>query len=149
MENDLLDRIDAFIEVEVQMKLYYQALCDFIPEHRQTWQKLADQEYAHARALAKVRQAIRKNPYRFTSGKNTLCAAQSILSDTKIMIENILERKVHPMYAISFIADIETAAIEANLNESVQTDDLKLRNLMQAITNETCNHRDLLRSIQV
>jgi len=149
MNNDLKQLIEALIEVEVQMNLYYQALMDFLPKHKENWEKLSKQEYAHAKVLARVRHEMQKSPEQYAAGKHTLGAARMIIKDSSEMIEKVIRREVNPRYAVSFIADIEKSAVESNLHEAIRTDNVEIRNLLNRIGKETDGHRNLLQSIEV
>jgi rubrerythrin len=147
MEREMLNLLDASIDLEVQLARYYRVMVYFAPEYSDTWNKLSKQETVHARLLGQVLRSIEEEPEKFTSGKITVQAARMLVEEVEDMRRAILCEEVTPQRAISFILGIETSAFESYTSELVMTDVEVVNEVLEKLKVETAEHRRLLEEL--
>lgn len=146
-ERDVLNLIDALIDIEIQLARYYHVLTYFIPEQSDTWKTLSVQEASHGRLLEKIHRAAEEQPEQFSLGRFHEAAARIVADDVDDMRKRILCEEVTPQRAVSFILDVEDSVFECYAAEAVRTQDTAANEILGKLKAETVEHRRLLQTM--
>lgn len=130
-DREMLDLATLFENLERALADYY----------------LARQETGHAEIFARVRQSIAESPTHWTRGRFAPQTLKILLADVTSRLAQLRTGAMAPAYALNFIQDVESSLIESRIGEAFQTRDPELARLLDAVQQETTQHRDVLRSI--
>ena len=69
--------------------------------------------------------------------------------DVRQMIDKIRQGEVSPQAAVNFIMDVELSLLESGVDQAVKTDVVEIQHLLGRLTEQTADHRSLLRGISL
>lgn len=146
-EQYMQDLATHFIHMEEAMAEYYRACATRFPEHDAAWQQLIAEEQKHAAIFRSIRESLRQDVNSWTRGKFRPQAVQVITDDVRSKTRDLLEGRMAPKYALTFIADVENSLLESCLADAFKSVDPAKQAMVNRVQGETRQHRQLLRDI--
>ena len=123
----------------------YRAYAENVPEHRDLWLELAEQEFGHARWIRELGAEVAAGSTSFEGGRFSVEALRTSLDHLREQLAKAQSQDVSPEHALSIGVDIEEGLIEKRFFEVFDSDAPDVKRVLRALSSETSAHRDRLR----
>lgn len=144
----LLELAEAFIKNEVALETYYRLCADRIPEFKDRWLLLSEQERGHVAVYRKITESIKTDPSKWVMGKYNAVVVNMMSEETIELIGEIRKGGVAKRHMVTFAANMELSMIERDIGNSFTTPLPELQALLSKVAEETAAHREILIGIE-
>ena len=144
----LLELAEAFIKNEVALETYYRLCSDRIPEFKDRWLQLSEQERGHVAVYRKIMESIKTDSSKWTMGKYKAVVVNMMSEETIELIGEIRKGEVVKRHMVTFAANMELSMIESDIGNSFATPLPEFQALLCRVAEETAAHRDILIGIE-
>jgi len=142
---NLLETMGMMAATEKLVANFYQTCSEMCEADRAFWLAIAKEEEKHARNIERMSQIVALKPEHFEIGRPfNQTAIRTIMAGVEGHLKR-LQEGIIPRERLMVVArDIEASVMEKNYGEIVRTTDLEYLNLVNEITQETTDHRNVI-----
>ncbi|MFA5857475.1 MAG: hypothetical protein WC955_00250 [Elusimicrobiota bacterium] len=141
----LLEVMNKMKEAEMKVGELYLLCANKWKEDKHFWIDIAGTEAKHAEYLQQMMDMIITNPNKFSYNRPfNITAVETMIKFVKKNIERLNKDEITKDNMLFIARDFENSVIEQKYVEIIDTLDLKYKELMNRIVEETFEHRKML-----
>ena len=144
---DVMINLELLAGAEAQIAEFYRLCAGAMPEEKDLWNHLADQELEHSDTVMKMRGRIAGEPTLYNPGISFSTVTIRMFDvEMQRLVEQMNQGRISPEKLFSIALEIENSAVEMNYGKLVKTDDAIYNMLAHRVDNESAEHKSAITS---
>lgn len=136
--------LDLLIQHELAIGKLYELFAEVLPEHRDFWAQMRDEEQKHADCLQGLSSQESLKMWTMTDSKFKGLAIRSSLDYLERQMARLRTAPIGLREALSIAGDIEEALIEKQFVSMNMSGPPEIRNVMRTLVADTQRHRRMI-----
>jgi rubrerythrin len=134
--------IDLFEDNELRISILYKIYSQKIPDHKNFWKKISDEEVVHAMEIA---ESFSKEKECFKENKFSRGVVNYVSGYVEEKIEEARKNKITHTDAVNIALRIEQSILEKKCFDMFMPTNLSVKKVIERLNKDTERHADQLR----
>ena len=144
---DVMINLELLAGAEAQIADFYRLCAVAMPEEKDLWNHLADQELEHSDLAMKMLGRIAAEPAHYNPGISFNTVTIRLFDvEMQRLVEQMNQGRISPEKLFSIALEIENSAVELSYGTLVKTDDALYNMLAHRVDNESAEHKSAIAS---
>jgi rubrerythrin len=144
---DVMINLELLADAETQISDFYRLCAGAMPQEKDLWNHLANQELQHSDMAMEMLGRIAGEPTLYDPGISFSTVTIRLFDvEMRRLVEQMNQGRISPDKLFSIALEIENSAVELSYGTLVKTDDAIYKMLAHRVDNESAEHKSAITS---